>query len=247
MAMREALAFLTPLGGARKPSPGALAWFGPVGALLGLCLGGLWWTADRLWPAPLAAAIVVAADLALTGLLHLDGLADAADGLLGHLGPERRLAVMAQSDVGAFGVGVVVVTLLVRWAALAALGPAPLLLVALWCASRAAMAIAVATLPYARRGGGLVSAFCAEGDEAARFGGRVPSAIAPVGALAGALGLVIAWRVPAGPVALVVALVAFSAVLGLAKRRLGGFTGDVLGAAGLVAESIGLLSAAARW
>ncbi|MDQ4089145.1 MAG: adenosylcobinamide-GDP ribazoletransferase, partial [Actinomycetota bacterium] len=78
--MRRALSFLTPLGGPVAPSPAALPWFPVVGAVLGLTLGGVWWLADRLWVAPVAAAVVVAADLALTGMLHFDGLVDSADG-----------------------------------------------------------------------------------------------------------------------------------------------------------------------
>ena len=112
--MRRALAFLTPLGGPVAPSPSALAWFPVVGALLGLGLGGVWWLADRLWAAPVAAAVVVAADLALTGMLHFDGLVDSADGLLPPLVAERRLEVMADPAAGAFGVGVAVVVLLLR-------------------------------------------------------------------------------------------------------------------------------------
>ena len=83
--MRAALAFLTPWPGARLPTPRALRWFPLVGALLGFVLGGLWWVTAKAWPLPVAAAIVVVADLALTGMLHLDGLADCADGMLPHL------------------------------------------------------------------------------------------------------------------------------------------------------------------
>src|SRR4051812_17036191 len=99
--MRAAISFLTPLGGARSPSPSAWRWFPLVGAGLGGLLGAGWWAADRLWPRPVAAALVVAADLALTGLLHIDGLVDSADGLLPHLDRDRRLAVMSEPDVGA--------------------------------------------------------------------------------------------------------------------------------------------------
>ena len=105
--MRRALAFLTPLFGASEPRPKTLTWFPFAGAALGLVLGALWWGAERVWPAAVAAAIVVAADLALTGLLHVDGLADSADGLLPHLDRARRLEVMATPDVGAFGVATV--------------------------------------------------------------------------------------------------------------------------------------------
>src|SRR5688572_14319385 len=102
--MRRALAFLTPVGRATPPSPDALTWFPVVGAGIGAVLGGLWWATDQLWPPLVAAALVLAADLALTGLLHIDGLVDTADGLLPHLERERRLEVMAAPDAGAFGI-----------------------------------------------------------------------------------------------------------------------------------------------
>lgn len=245
--MREALGFLTSLGGPRRPTPEALVWFGPVGALLGLALGGLWWGAAQLWPSPVAAGVVVAADLAMTGLLHLDGLVDAADGLLPHLGTERRLAVMREPDAGAFGVAVAVVMLLIRWSTLASLRPAPLLLAALWCLSRAAMAVTVTRLPYARMESGIVSAFrsVASGPGTTR---RAASAwVLFVAMLGGSAALAAAWSLPAGPVAVLAGTIAFGAVVWLALRRIGGFTGDVLGAAGIFAESIGLLVAAARW
>jgi adenosylcobinamide-GDP ribazoletransferase len=232
--MRRALSFLTPIGGAVPPSPSALAWFPVVGAMLGLALGGVWWVADRLWVAPVAAAVVVAADLALTGMLHFDGLVDSADGLLPPLEPGRRLEVMADPAAGAFGLGVGVVVLLLRWTALAALAPAPWLLAALWCGSRLVMAAVAGSVPYARPGG-LAGAFLDGGRR------RVPVAgvllVVLLAALAGGDGV-------AGVVALVVAA---GAVVALAVRRLGGFTGDVLGAAGVVGETAGLLAAAARW
>jgi adenosylcobinamide-GDP ribazoletransferase len=235
--MREALAFLTPFPGARRPSAGALRWFPVVGAALGLALGGLWWATARLWPLPVAAVIVVVADLGLTGLLHLDGLADTADGLLPPLRRERRLEVMRDPHIGAFGLGAVAVTLLGRWAVFATLRPAPLLVAGLWCASRTAMATVIERVPYAREGDGLARAF---------MGARLPTLLALV-ATAGAAALAAGWAVPAGPVAVGAALVAFGAVVLLARRRLGGFTGDVLGAAGVVAETVGLIVAAAKW
>lgn len=232
--MRRALAFLTPLGGAAAPSPAALAWFPVVGAVLGLGLGAVWWLADLLWAAPVAAAVVVAADLALTGMLHFDGLVDAADGLLPPLDRGRRLEVMADPATGAFGVGAAVAVLLLRWASLAALAPSPALLGALWCASRFAMAGFSRTVPYARQTG-LASAFMGPA------GRRLPVAGIGLGAVLVALG--------GGDAVLAVAVlgVAAAGVVALAVRRVGGFTGDVLGAAGMVGETAGLLAAAARW
>ena len=149
--MRRALAFLTPLGGAAVPDRATLSWFPVAGALIGLAVGGAWWGADRLWPPFTAAAIAVTVDLGLTGLLHLDGLADSADGLLPPLARERRLAVMAEPTVGAYGVAAVVIVLVLRTAALTSMHPSVLLLAALWCASRTAMAVGARALPYARR------------------------------------------------------------------------------------------------
>ena len=236
--MRRALSFLTPLGGASRPSGSALLWFPVVGALLGLALGGAWWESARLWSAPVAAAVVVALDLGLTGLLHLDGLADSADGLLAHLSRPRRLEVMAEPGVGAFGVGVVAAVLLPRFAALTALHPSWLLLGGLWCASRTWMAVVARTVPYARAEGGLASAFLEDR-------GR-PVAVAAVG-LALSTAMTLLWHPVAGAVSLGAATLAAAGVVLLAWRRVGGFTGDVLGAMGLVGETVGLLVAAARW
>jgi adenosylcobinamide-GDP ribazoletransferase len=235
--MRAALAFLTPFPGARRPTPRALRWFPVVGALLGLALGGLWWATAKIWPPAVAAVILVLADLGLTGMLHLDGLADTADGLLPHLTRARRLEVMREPTVGAYGVGAVVVVLLGRFAVFATLRPAPLLVAALWCMSRTAMAAVVDRVPYARQESGLPGAF---------MGSPVP-ALAVAVVVLGAAALAAAWAVPAGPVAVGSSALAFGAMVAWARWRIGGYTGDVLGAAGMVGETIGLLVAAARW
>jgi adenosylcobinamide-GDP ribazoletransferase len=204
---------------------------------VGAVVGGVWWGADRIWPAGLAAAIAVAADLVLTGMLHLDGLADTADGVLPHLERERRLDVMSAPDVGAFGVGVVAITLLLRGTAFASFGPDVLVVAGLWCASRTLMAVAVRSLPYARAEGGLALA----------FGGAAPALGLIGGGGALAVGLAVAGEGGPGAAAVVAALLAGAGVLALGRARLGGYTGDVLGAAGLVAETVGLVVAAASW
>lgn len=240
--LRQAVGFLTPVGGATAPSPAALRWFPLVGLAMGLTLGGVWWAGGRVWAPALAAAVVVTADLALTGLLHLDGLVDAADGLLPHLSPERRLEVMDQPQAGAFGVGVGVAVLLLRWAALATILPSPLLLAALWCLSRTAMAVAALRLRYARTDGGLASAFRSQHP----LGGSAGLAVGAGGVvLAGAVAAL--WDPVGGAVAVVATGAGAGAVLLLAHRRIGGFTGDVLGAAGVVGETCGLVAAAGSW
>ncbi len=248
---RQALAFLTPLGGAASPTRAAFLWFPIIGALLGLALGTIWWAADDALGPLAAAALVVAADLALTGALHFDGLLDSADGLLPHMARERRLAVMAEPHVGAFAVATGTTTLLLRTAALAAFGAArPLLLTALWCLSRTAMALTALTGRYARTHG-LASSFLSEpaSDEGLppepRPTGAGPPWMAP--ATIGTI-LVVVLAVaddPASLLAVVAAAAGAAGVAALATRRIGGFTGDTLGAGGVVAETIGLLTAVA--
>lgn len=234
--MRAAVSFLTCLGRGRPPGPGTLDWFPAVGAAIGLALGALWWGSGRLWPAPVAAALVVTADLGLTGMLHLDGLVDGADGLLPHLPRQRRLEVMSSPEAGAFGIGAAATVLLVRWAGLATVRPTVLLLGGLWCLSRTLMATVCRTRNYARADGGLASAFAG------------PTHWIPLAAgLLGGTALTAAWRVGPGLAAAGSALAAGTAVVALGERRVGGYTGDVLGASALVAETTGLLVAAARW
>ena len=239
--MRRALAFLTPLGGARTPAPSALAWFPIVGAIIGLALGGAWWGSERIWPKALAAAVVVVADLAITGMLHFDGLLDSADGLLAHMTRERRLAVMSEPTVGAFGMATGIGVLLLRWAALAAIAPNPVLLGAIWACSRTAMAVTSAVIFYARSSGGLATAFL---DGAGSRRNALVAAI--VGTALTAVGLEW-WNPVHGLIVIGCEVLGFVGVVWVAKRRLGGFTGDVLGAAGMVGETLALLAAAGRW
>jgi adenosylcobinamide-GDP ribazoletransferase len=237
--VRRALAFLTPVGGgdAAVPTAAAVAWFPPVGALVGLAVGGTWWLAAQVWPPAVAAALALAVDLVLTGMLHLDGLVDSADGLLAPLERERRLEVMADPRAGAFGVGAAVVVLLLRWTALASQRVSVLLVAGLWCASRTVMATTLRTLPYVRPGG-LAAAFRSTGSRA--------TPVEVSGMVLGGV-LVAVGRGGAGLVALVAGVAAAVGVVALAARRLGGFTGDVLGAAGIVGETAALVVAAARW
>jgi adenosylcobinamide-GDP ribazoletransferase len=245
--MRRAVSFLTPFGGPADPAPSALAWFPAVGALIGLAVGGIWWAAWRGWAPPAAAAVAVIADAALTGLLHLDGLADAADGLLPPLSRARRLEVMADPRLGAFGAAGLALILLARFGAFASMLPSPLAVAGLWSGSRTAMAVTARAVPYARPGG-LASAFLpapAAGTRpaAARLAG--PAALGLAGGLL-ALALAFAGRGTLGVAAVGAEAVGAGAVVLLAWRRLGGFTGDVLGAAAVVGETVGLLTLALR-
>lgn len=225
--MRAALAFLTPLGGARSPSPRALPWFPVVGGLVGTGVGTAWWLATDVWSQLVGAALAVTVDLALTGMLHHDGLGDTADGLLPHLPRERRLEVMHQPDVGAFAVAAIGMVLLLQVAALASMPVDVPLLVALYASTRGAAAVVIASRPYASPGG-LAEAF------------RGTSLLASMMAT-GTLAAVTALE----PLAAITAAFTFVAVIAFSERRLGGYTGDVLGAAIVVSQTTALLAAAA--
>jgi adenosylcobinamide-GDP ribazoletransferase len=233
--MREAMGFLTVLGGATTPTPRAWRWFPVVGALVGAAVGTVWWATGEVLAILPAAVCAVAADLVLTGMLHVDGLADAADGLLPHADRARRLEIMRKPDIGAYGVAVVVLFVVARVAGFTARPASIALVAALWCASRTVVAVAPAWLPYARDAG-LATPMLAT---------RVawwPVLALPVAAAVGWLAIGVEGAVG------VAAVVAASAIVLLfARRQIGGFTGDVLGAAIVVGETVGLVVAGARW
>ncbi|HWA66228.1 MAG TPA: adenosylcobinamide-GDP ribazoletransferase [Mycobacteriales bacterium] len=239
--MRSALSFLTVAGRASAPTPRTVGWFPVVGALVGLAVGGVWVGAQHIWPAALAAAITLAADAVLTGGLHWDGLADTGDGLLPPLPRERRLQVMSDPRVGAFAVLTIVVVALTRFATFAA-GPAKVWIVgALWCASRTSAALVMLLGRYARPDG-----------MAAGFQPKDPARRTTAIAVGG-LGLVISVplalldRPGHGAAALGAAALTAALLSVLSGRRLGGFTGDVLGAQIVLGETVGLVLWSARW
>jgi adenosylcobinamide-GDP ribazoletransferase len=250
--MRRALAFLTPIGRGGAPTPRTFDWFPLVGAAIGLAVGGAWWLADRAWAPVVAAGVTVVVDAVLTGGLHLDGLADAADGLLPPMDRARRLRVLGDPAVGAFGAVALVTVLLLRFGAFATTPARPLVVTGLWCGSRTAMAVMARTMPYARPEGGLATAFVTSSPGETERGSGHPftrgagPVLTMVGGalLAGALAAV--GRGVLGLAAVGAEAVAAAGVGWLAWRRIGGFTGDVLGAAGVIGETVGLLVAVAK-
>lgn len=222
-SMRAAIAFLTVIPvAAAEGEPGerlGRAYFPAVGALLGL-VAGVCFVAVTAITSPLVAAVAATATTAvLSGALHLDGLADAADGLFGGGDAARRLEVMRDSRIGSFGVVAVVLVLVGEVAALASMSP-PRAIVALVIAgaiSRWTMLLMVAVVPYVRRAGLGVAA----------GGSHRPFDLVLGSALAGAVCL-LDWRRAAASV--LVALVIAAVVGAIARRRIGGATGDVYGA-----------------
>ena len=188
-------------------------------------------------PRFVAATLAVTALAALSGGLHEDGLADVADGFGGGRSPEQKLAIMRDSRLGSYGALALIVSVLLRVGALAALAErgaatagAALLVAA--AASRAASLRPLQALAPARIDG--------LGFSAGRPAGRAVLGAALVSALAGLftaplLGL-------AGPLTgLALAALAAAMVTALARRQIGGATGDVAGAAQQAAEIAFLL------
>ncbi len=239
--MRSALSFLTPFGRASTPGARTMEWFAVVGIVIGLAVAGVWWAAWQVFPPIVAGALAVGADALFTGGLHLDGLADAADGLLPPLPAERRLDVMRDSAVGAFGVVALVVVLVLRFASFSATTPAVLAVAGIWGLSRAAMAVIAWTMPYARPQGGLATAFVGsdESGTATRPGAR--SGVILGAGIGACVLLGIVGDGLHGLAALATTAVGCGAVALFARARIGGFTGDVLGAAGVIGETLGLV------
>jgi adenosylcobinamide-GDP ribazoletransferase len=239
-ALRFALGLLTvlpvrPVEPTARLAAGALRWAPVVGAALGAVGGGLLVGLTALGVPPLAAGLLVVGFLALaTRGMHVDGLADTADGLGCYGPPERALAVMRDGGVGAFAAVTLVVVLGAQAAALAELassGPSAVAAVALAAAAGRAGFCWVARrgVPAARPGG-----------LGALVAGSQPWWAAAVWwtALAAA-GLALGPRAAIGVVLGAAVVVALS---WHTDRRFGGMTGDVLGAAGELATTAVLVA-----
>jgi adenosylcobinamide-GDP ribazoletransferase len=201
--------------------PRTAAWFPLVGAIVGVAVGGAMWAGADVspWLGALCALVVW---VVITGGLHLDGLADVADALAAsHRSPERFLAVLRDPHSGAFGAMAIALQLIAKLVLLAEIpvthAVVALGLVAAWA-----------------RWGALVWALLlpplAEGSGAAFATGTNPYVIAATGLV---LAFLSAWLSPL----LVVAPVVVIAVAVYWKLRLGGMTGDCLGASIEVTET----------
>lgn len=229
-----ALALLTRLpvrAGFDRTAQAAWAW--PV---VGLVVGGTaslaaWVGLASGLPAPIVAGVVLAVQIVLTGAMHEDGLADCADGFWGGFDRARRLEIMRDSHLGVYGAIALVLGIGLRWTALAALLSEPAYagaLVAAAVLSRAAMLGVAAALPHARADGLSVAT------------GRPGARVAATG-----IALSFPTMVVTGPVAAFVALAAAGCCGLIARVRIGGQTGDVLGATQQMTEIAALLSMAA--
>ncbi len=214
--------------------PRSARYFPLVGIGVGLAAACVLAGAAHLWPEPIPSLLAVAAAILVTGALHEDGLADTADGF-GGVTAERRLAIMKDSGLGTYGALALGVVLALRVAALAATPLAVAALVAAHAGGRLMPVILMARLPYA--GDPALSRVTHEGGRP----GGLDLAVAGVTALVPLL-----WLPPDRALAgLALGLAASGLVAWRACRALGGFTGDVLGAAVTLFETGLLLGVAA--
>jgi len=207
----------------------AAVWYPFVGLVIGALTSLAWSAAIWIFPPVVAGVITLLIWVIMTGGLHLDGLADCCDGLLASASVERRLEIMKDPHVGAFGVIGLISVLLLKAATLASLTPPfayDILLatsLARWCILPSGL------LPFARPSG--MGADFAAGFRRSfiAWGAIIPLAIAVFLGLRGVLSTL------AG-------LGASALVLWLARSRVGGVTGDVFGMVVEVVETIVLIA-----
>ncbi len=242
--MLTALSFLTVIPAAwnRRPAQREIsrsrAYYPAVGLLLGLLLLGVERGAREVFPAYLTAAVLLVALVVATRGLHLDGLMDTCDGLFGGFSPERRLEIMRDSQVGAFGIAGAAALLLLKYGALVSLLTLPepgkewsLLLFPML--SRWSMVIVLGAFPYVRSQD-LGSPFH-------QGGARWPTVMAAATAV---LAAILLGGVGGAGVLVWVSVLAW--LLGWSMARmLGGLTGDTYGAVNEMAEAAVLMAAVA--
>lgn len=201
-------------------------YFPLIGVLVGIITGGVFLLAAQVLPSYLAAGLAVVSGLLVTGALHEDGLADCADGLWGGATRERALEIMRDSRLGTFGGCALFASLGLRTMALFQFGPEQgfVALIVAHCVSRAMIPPVLVSGRYARTRG--LASSVSEGVTLRGAAFAVLSALA-ISFIAGPVAALAAFAA---------AVVAAGIMLSILIQKLGGYTGDGLGAVQQCAE-----------
>jgi adenosylcobinamide-GDP ribazoletransferase len=240
-ALWAALIFFTrvPLPALPSSTPGdwqrAATYFPVIGYLVGGGIAVIWWSASLVFPPTVASGLSLAGGILLTGAMHEDGLADCCDGFGGGWTKEKILEIMRDSRIGAFGVIALILTFGLKWQTIASLPRVlvPALLIAGQTLSRSGAISLMSALDYAG----------SEEGKARPLSSRMGTARLLATFLFGCaplafLSLRLWW---AGVSVLIVRLVAERWF----RRRIGGYTGDCLGAVQQIGELVFLVTALA--
>ncbi|MEM8792843.1 MAG: adenosylcobinamide-GDP ribazoletransferase [Pseudomonadota bacterium] len=209
----------------------ASRYFALTGAMVGAIAGTVWWVGSDVLPAAVAAGLAILTGVLVTGALHEDGLADTADALGGHADRDKALEIMRDSRIGTYGMVAVALSLALRWASLAALTPSTgvLALIAAGATGRAMMVPVTRIAGYARPSG--LGEMVEDGARSV----EILFALGTTAAFCLLLGFSALW-------ALVLAGAVGWLVLRAQLRRVGGYTGDGLGAIAHVGETAALIT-----
>jgi len=225
-----ALQFLTiiPFGKSATYDPKGMIPFFPI---VGLFIGGLLsifdYVALKFWPSPVTAVLDVVLLVIITAALHLDGLGDTADGVLGHRSREKALVIMKDSRIGVMGLVAIVCTLAVKWAGLMHFDDYRMLLLVLVPAySRSAMIFGIRFLEYGRPDGGTGYDFFNEPLKLSAFQWLLIPVI---------LSIFLGWK---GIWLNLIFTLLTMTIIFYYKKRMGCITGDMLGAMTEITESL---------
>jgi adenosylcobinamide-GDP ribazoletransferase len=233
--LRTAVGFLTriPIDVPEPDMGRAAPWFPVVGVGIGAAQGVVLYGLGQIVPPMVAAVVAVAAAALITGAFHLDGLADVADAFGGGWDVEQRMTILKDSRLGTYGTTAAALALLTETVTLASLSPSVAFgaAVVAQCLSRSMAVATMAVAPLAGDG----------------LGASYARSVSPLGAAAGVVvGLAItaavlvmidgtAMGLVAAATAVGLAAVAAAAMVALARSKIGGVTGDVLGAVQVLA------------
>lgn len=221
-----AISFLTilPVHGKTAPPGRAAALFPLVGAAIGAGGGAIYFYATRAFPDSLAALFTVAFWTIISGVLHEDGLADAADAFRAGRSPEKILAILRDSRIGTYGAVAIVLSFLLRWQAIEHLSsPAIEMFIATQAVPRAAMV----ALAWVSRPAGVGLGFA--------FSSTLTTPVALFAIAQGAAAALLCGLRPAIVIA-GISYVTIRAARWYFYRRLGGVNGDCLGATEQILE-----------